>query len=285
MAADAHVAAAVYYLGFLFLGWLFAGWIRGPSPHSSLGWIAVLSSGAAQAVVAFLSVLAQHIDSRLRRSWPRLPRLLGPIALLVTALFLFNRAGKIEETVMVAIAMSIALPLSLQSSGSWRRASVIAFVALIVLVSGINRSIQTLEWRVINPIVTWADHRGDDADAARWASSNTTEGAVFLIPPDMGTFRLLARRAVVVDFESLPFEAVAMREWKKRIGDCYGVVTSGGFDAINQMEQNYRAIKNADLDQITVKYNPEFAVLFAGTDTSRSVIYGNSTYKIISLTD
>ena len=273
----------VKWLGFLFLGWLFAGWIRGASRRPAFGWIALLGSGSAHAAIAFLSVLAERLDSRLRQASPRLPHALGPIALLAAALLLLDRAGKIEESALVAIAMGIALPLSLRTSGSWGRVVPVALVALVVLASGTNRSTQALEWRLFDPIVTWEDHRGDHADTARWALHHTPEGAVFLIPPAMGSFRILARRAVVVDFESLPFEGSAMREWRRRIRDCYGAVASGGFEAREEMDQNYREIGDEALERIAAEYDSDYAVLHAQTETSRSVLYANSTYQIVSL--
>ena len=271
----------VKWLGFLFLGWQISSWIR-RSHSASFAWIALLGSGAAQTIIAFLSLAAERLDHYLRQAIPVFPRFLVPITLLAASLVLLGRAGKIEETALVVIAMGLALPLSDLAIRPRRRFLPVVLAVLLIVAAGVNRSTHTLGWKFFDPIITWEDHRGDDAEVARWALHNTAEGDIFLIPPDMGTFRQMARRAVIVDFESLPFDGEAMREWRKRIHNCYGEVSTSGFQANQDLVKNYRQISDEELEQISLQYNPAYAVLFDDTDTSRPVLYRNSTYKIIA---
>ena len=71
--------------------------------------------------------------------------------------------------------------------------------------------------------------------------------------------------------------------WRKRVRDSYGMVTATGFDALDEMDQNYRRIDETTLQAITADYRADYAVLYAQTNTHRPVLYANPTYKIVSL--
>ncbi len=51
-----------------------------------------------------------------------------------------------------------------------------------------------------------------------WVRGHTPVDAEFLVPPDAGTFRLLARRAIYVDFKSPPLVPDELVEWYRRLG-------------------------------------------------------------------
>ncbi|HUS80964.1 MAG TPA: DUF6798 domain-containing protein, partial [Armatimonadota bacterium] len=74
---------------------------------------------------------------------------------------------------------------------------------------------------------TWAEI----AAPCAFARAATPPDAIFLTPPDLGGFRLLARRAIVVDFKAFPFSDEAIVQWRQRMADCYGPVSAGGFPA------------------------------------------------------
>ena len=275
----------VKWLGFLLLAWQFSAWLRGSGPRAALASIALLGSGAAHAIIAFLAILAERIDRRVRRIFTALPPFLAPAALLAATLLLLLKAGKLEETLMVAIAMGMALPLLARNGQPVMRLVPVALALLVVTATLSNRANRIIEWRFLDPVISFSDHRGDDADAARWALQNTPETAIFVIPPNMGTFRLLARRAVVVDFEALPFDGIAMREWRSRIRECYGKSATGGFEALAELAENYRRTDDNHLDRIALMYDPDYAVLNSQTATSRPIIYRNANFKIVALSD
>ena len=205
------------------------------------------------------------------------------MGLLIAAALLLVRAGKIEETLLVFIALGMAFPLRKGGTSHGGRLLSLGLVLLVVSTALANREYRVIEWQFVNPIVTFSDHRGDSADIARWALQNAPESAVFLIPPDMGAFRLLARRAAVVDFVAIPFDGAAMREWRERIRACYGDVTTGGFQARKELAQNYSKISDQDLDRISMKYDADYAVLNVQTQTSRPVVYNADNFKIVLL--
>ncbi|GAB4314793.1 MAG: hypothetical protein Kow0059_06760 [Candidatus Sumerlaeia bacterium] len=70
---------------------------------------------------------------------------------------------------------------------------------------------------------------GDEAlaDACGWIRTHTPPGAVFLIPPDIESFRILAERACVVDWKSVPFENRPLWEWFDRFARTADLAEAG----------------------------------------------------------
>ena len=62
------------------------------------------------------------------------------------------------------------------------------------------------------------EHRHSDLGGVEaWARTNTPSEALFLIPPSVDTFRSGARRSVVVNFKTFPFEPTMVRLWFDRL--------------------------------------------------------------------
>ena len=129
----------------------------------------------------------------------------------------------------------------------------------------------------------------DDAESSsngifKYALESTPKDAVFLTPPDFGQFRLLARRSIVVDFKSFPFQDWAMVEWKQRLDDCYGVTEKGGWKARNEMDDNYHFITDDKIRSLSGKYDIAYAVLYLDTASNLPVVYEDEHYKIVEIT-
>ena len=90
----------------------------------------------------------------------------------------------------------------------------------------------------------------------------TPTNAILLVPPDMGHLRYTAQRAIVVDFKAFPFPDMAMREWQKRVFDCYGKPESSGFEAASEMKENYHKITREQRKILHEKYGCDYAVLY-----------------------
>ncbi|NVB84739.1 MAG: hypothetical protein HOV81_40590, partial [Kofleriaceae bacterium] len=66
---------------------------------------------------------------------------------------------------------------------------------------------------------------GNDADALyAWARTSSPVDAVFLAPPDLYRFRLVARRAVYADFKSPPLAPDGLIEWHARLCQMNGAL-------------------------------------------------------------
>jgi hypothetical protein len=60
----------------------------------------------------------------------------------------------------------------------------------------------------------------DDPDylaLCAWARNNTPDDAIFLVPPDEQSFRLHARRAIIVNFKGVPQLSGELPEWRNRL--------------------------------------------------------------------
>lgn len=127
------------------------------------------------------------------------------------------------------------------------------------------------------------DFDQNGADIARFAKQYTPKDAIFLTPPGWGQFRLLAKRAIVVDFKAFPFTDAGMTEWYMRINNCYGMTASKGFEALKEMDNAYIAIDDKKINSLKEKYNISIAVLYAKTPTQLKIIYQNSEYKLVKI--
>ncbi|MCI0414700.1 hypothetical protein L0222_18130 [bacterium] len=121
------------------------------------------------------------------------------------------------------------------------------------------------------------------AGVVDYALLNTPEESVFLTPPNWGQFRLMARRAIVVDFKAFPFSDKAMEEWYYRVLDCYGNPAHHGFEMIPELNQKYRNMNDDTLQSLRKKYKFSYAVLYGRTNTKFKTVYKNERYKIVAL--
>ncbi len=136
----------------------------------------------------------------------------------------------------------------------------------------------------LQPSITLEDLNGPDIEIARYARDNIPENSVFIVPPWFGIFRIVARRAIVVDFKAVPFSADwVLVEWKERLSSCYGEVQSIGFLAGDEMDKNYRGITKDRLILIANKYGVSYAVLYKETPSEFPVIFENNVYKIVEI--
>jgi hypothetical protein len=273
----------VKWQGFLLLAWLLAGWIHEASPpRVALAWIVYFGNGAAQSLIALGGLSGERIEAWLRRRRPALSPWLLPVLALLAGFPLLLLLGKPREALALFLAWLLLLCLGF-GAGRARRAVAVALVAGVVGFVAANRWLRITDWEVLLPVVSFADQRGDDADVARWAGAHTPADAIFDVPPGMGSFRLIAERAVVVDFKALPFPDAALREWHTRMRDAYGEVPGGGFAALARMETNHRGVSDQRLDAIARRYGASYAVLYADTPTRHPVLYENDSYKIVAL--
>ncbi len=136
----------------------------------------------------------------------------------------------------------------------------------------------------LQPSITLEDLKGPDIEIAKYARDNIHEDAVFITPPWLGIFRLIARRAIVVDYKAFPLSVDwAMVEWKERLSDCYGEVKGVGFAAGDEMDKQYRKITKDRLMFIAKKYGATYAVLYKETSVEFPVIFENNVYKIVEI--
>ena len=131
------------------------------------------------------------------------------------------------------------------------------------------------------PAFTLEQQDSEELQVARWVKANTPEDAIFLTNPSFGFFRYAAERAIVVSYDSFPFQDQAMLDWQQRIFDCYGHPQSNGFDAISELRDGFTALTGDDLIALQEKYHFTHAVLYSHMETRFPVLYESENYKVI----
>ena len=133
--------------------------------------------------------------------------------------------------------------------------------------------------------ITYSDIGVQGREAAMFALENTPSESVFLTPPAFGQFRLLANRAIVVDFKAFPFQDLAMQEWYDRMATVYGTSNMRGLAMIPPLENSYRNIHDDKLLALQTEYSITHAILFVETETQFPVLFENNAYKIVELSN
>lgn len=122
-------------------------------------------------------------------------------------------------------------------------------------------------------------------DIGNYVNQNTPVDSLFLTPPYFGYFRTSANRAIIADWEAIPFQDGAMLGWYNRLLDIYGGKPEAqGHSAIWEMNKKYHRITDIKMQKIAETYNADYAVLLNDTPTEYPVIYKNARYKVIDLT-
>ncbi|MBN1250558.1 MAG: hypothetical protein JXR51_05235 [Bacteroidales bacterium] len=135
--------------------------------------------------------------------------------------------------------------------------------------------------KYFNPKFSLSDYFDDETKIFEFIIKNTDKNDIFLSPPNFGKLRIFAQRAVIVDFKAFPFSDLAMKEWKNRIDNCYGKTNKSGFEALTDLENNYKNINTEKIKKLEKKYNFKYIILFSETKTELPVLYKNKTFKLV----
>jgi hypothetical protein len=161
--------------------------------------------------------------------WRTRPGKAGLRALVITALLFFTaviviegaseslsqrvpRFLRVNATPLWFFALLATVSLLRPRVLGWGRAAFGTLVAACVVVS------LGLTWHRLG--IAHDGLRGDNAgymELCAWARQNTPPDAVFLVPPDEQSFRLHARRAIVVNFKNVPQLSGELVEWRDRL--------------------------------------------------------------------
>ncbi|MBK6721045.1 MAG: hypothetical protein IPG62_14490 [Sphingomonadales bacterium] len=270
----------VKWVGFLLLGWLIGGWLIRLRPTYLMlaGTLVAVNADAEPRALILVLLAALAIEVF------RPVKVLSAGVVLVTlglSLYFQHKYGIDKQALRlgaacVVIALIYMAPLPARLSLAAAAAFSLAFLAF----GYVTRADGFLGKEDLAATYDWQDHRDDAADIARKAAATSPPGSIWLTPPDMESFRLISRRAVLVDFKSIPFEDRAMLEWQRRIETLYGPLTGTGFGGRHQMEDNHRdrpALARAR------SLGANFAVLDVKTDWHGPVLARNASFKAIRI--
>lgn len=108
--------------------------------------------------------------------------------------------------------------------------------------------------------------KADEAGVTWWARTESPRDAVFLIPPYYGDFRLLARRAVVIDDKSPPMYLDELVDWYQRLCSAVDAKTLG---SLGDGWQRWNALTPENLVAVADRFHASYVVLDKTQNASR----------------
>jgi hypothetical protein len=188
-----------------------------------------------------------------------------PVAKL--QLFKLTVLGSLVLTCLAVGALVTALPAgiraSLEGALEYRQLGLAVAVALAVATGVLAASGVGRPGAMVQPL---AHERSDLARVEQWARGQTDRDALFVVPPTMDSFRTLARRSIVVNYKSVPFEADGLREWLARMqAVAPAPLPQRGTGFALALDSAYYASGAEDWARIASLFAPDFVI----TDASR----------------
>ena len=263
--------------------------INGTFAQSYSGWILLIGSGLGQAFLLLWGHIVELLRLRLKSvlSQGAINLWLG-FALMIASLVMVKYGYYKREFLALLISIAISFCFLLVKRRWYRLLAPVVLLCVLILAITVNRyyPVPVLSSNLdrFQPVLTLSDLKGSDLEIANYARENIDRDAIFITPPTFQRFRMVARRAIVVDFKSFPFQDWAMVEWKTRLLDCYGETESTGFPAAAEMEKNYKKITRERILSVANKYGASYAVLYAETPSEFPTEFENQTYKIVKIT-
>lgn len=118
---------------------------------------------------------------------------------------------------------------------------------------------------------------------ARFARDNTPIDALFIQPYALDRFQIVARRSILVTFVGTPVSGRGLREWRRRLAFAFGEPDRPIYDAIDELNQGYRAISPEKLLALRDEFGVTHAVLFAETPTPWPASFEANGYKLVEI--
>ena len=243
-----------------------------------LGLVTPLTMAVAAAADWIYSALWHQQQTKLLR----LMQSLTPFVLLITTLFyeVDARNTLLLLALLFLISMQDAFPKAWQVnlSSAGLVTILLVFYLRILPMAGLDA------YPVFDkPLFTLEEQTSEEMQVTRFIKENTPADAMFFSNPSFGELRYAAERAIVVSFESFPFQDQAMLDWYQRIIDCYGIPKSNGFEAIPEMRDAFTALNGDDLVRLQQKYGFTHAVLYSAMETRFPVLYQTENYKVVRI--
>ena len=286
----------IKWLGLILLGATAARWILSAvTERWTSGVLLLCGTGELQPVLACLALGAARVGRTLRARLSRVgAHLVWAVLLLVGILVIKSFAAGHELRTMSCFAIAAAWFLVIRRR--WLRVGVpVAAVILLLVAVLLNRAFPCpvlsgsqlpIVAELFNPerlVLTVADGKDPGDGVGIYARDHLPENVVCLTPPDFGRFRIVARRALVVDLKSVTFHEAGVREWYQRCVDCYGEPQGVGFAACRRWVADYHAITPQRVRMVAEKYGATHAVLFSETATPLPILYDDGAYKLVEI--
>ena len=226
----------------------------------------------AQAGAMFVIALAVLATIAEPGRWGAQPRWRQIGALGLSAWLVVSMPREIGAHGGLAIAIAAAavvLAVIVPKLATWLPLA--AGVASLVMVLGAR-------WDVIaHPRVAIVSEGFERDDLFAWARTDTPTDSVFLTPPSMGRFRLIARRAVVVDLKSPPLVPDELVSWYRRLCE----VTGAPLHDVPQANALWAAATRDELLARAKHLGANYLVLDRPHDVADpAAVYSNATFVV-----
>jgi hypothetical protein len=203
--------------------------------------IAPLGILAAQ-VLTFVAVRDIACRDRARpRGWALVALLAGAAAIVYNA---FSRQRELYPEVVSCTLLALAAAIAVG------RVQVVALTCAALCAFAL--------WTKRAPLMAPALFDPNDPGVLRWAQTRTPRDATFLVPPYYGEFRLLARRAVVVDDKSPPMYNDELVAWYRRLCEA---VDAPRLSSVQDAGQRWDALSAERLVAIARHFQAGYVVL------------------------
>lgn len=161
-------------------------------------------------------------------------------------------------------------------------------ISTILLLNYLNNHQRISQTKLIDRAISrqfdFEDFNKDILEISLKIKELTNPNSILLTPPNIGEFRFLAERALVVNFKTYPFKGTQLKEWQERLFDCYTWTDKKGFDAVDwAFIPNYKVIDKDRLNMIAQKYKAEYAVLYSETPCDFPILYENKSFKLAQI--
>jgi hypothetical protein len=281
----------VKWLGLVLFAHVASRAIRSDRPPAERisGSLLVLGTGRFQPAIALVGQLGIWVSRSFGRARRAVATAVAAAALLVAVVLALSPfGGRPGEPFALAMLLGIAGCFLFIGSAAWRRLVPAAVVGLAVLALVAFRSSPALgritrSVGVVAPRMSLSESTIAWTEAARFARAGVPEDAVFVVPPRLGGFRLIARRAVVVDSKAFPFGDVHMQEWYDRMLFTYAGRAGGELPGVAQIDRYYAAIDADHLARLRERYGATHALLWRGTETGLPVLYEGQRHRIVRI--
>jgi hypothetical protein len=134
----------------------------------------------------------------------------------------------------------------------------------------------------------WASPRGagmtavpaadpDQLALYRWIREATPLDALFVAPPSLSLFRLMARRAIIADTKSPPLQPALMVRWYRRL--C-AMVEQGDVATHEEVERLWDRLTPDQLERVARAFHAEYIVVWATTQLPGAPLYINGRFAV-----
>lgn len=166
-------------------------------------------------------------------------------------------------SILIAGGIVALLPDVLRRFGAWlleqRRGGLAVMLVVLVVVLGLGLRGEGRFGDLLFPVHHTRTPLGE---IEAWARAETTEDALWAVPPSVSTFRTYARRAVVANYSGFVFSDRDMQRWFLRLMDIAPIPPPDTGDGIKPaLDAAYHAQTVADWRQLRRSYGVEYALV------------------------